>query len=146
MPSSILVVEDDVAVREMLVETLTVEGGYGVQTAGTISSAQALTSGYGHSFDALLLDVGLPDGDGREFCANLRQRGFRLPILLLSGLSHEDDIVGGLEAGADDYLIKPFRVGELLARISGQLRHRCRRDMYGNCPSGAAPAGVMWVD
>ena len=123
MPSSILVVEDDVAVRELLVETLTIGGGYGVQTASTISSAQALMSEHGEGFDVILLDVGLPDGDGREFCASLRQRGFRLPIFLLTGLGHEDDIVGGLEAGADDYLVKPFRVGELLARVAGQLRH-----------------------
>ena len=131
MPSSILVVEDDIDIREMLVETLMIEGGYGVQTAGTISGAQALTSEYGHSFDALLLDVGLPDGDGREFCASLRQRGFKLPIFLLSGLSHEDDIINGLKAGADDYLVKPFGVGELLTRVAGQLRHTNTRQADG---------------
>ena len=123
MTASILVVEDDTAVLEMLIETLTTYGGYNVQAASTISSAQALTSEFGESLDALLLDVSLPDGDGREFCASLRQRKFKRPILLLSGLSHEDDIINGLKAGADDYLVKPFGVGELLARVAGQLRH-----------------------
>ena len=123
MPSSILLVEDDVAITEMMVETLMTQGGYTTQVAGSISQAQALMSGPGQSFDALLLDVGLPDGDGREFCASLRRQGFHHPILMLTGLSHEDDVVSGLESGADDYLVKPFGVAELLARIAGQLRH-----------------------
>ena len=123
MPLSILIVEDDVEVCEMMVEALTREGRYTTQVAGSISQAQALMSGHGQSFDALLLDVGLPDGDGREFCASLRRQGFHHPILMLTGLSHEDDVVSGLESGADDYLVKPFGVAELLARIAGKLRH-----------------------
>ena len=123
MPLSILIVEDDVEVCEMMVEALTREGRYTTQVAASIGQAQALMSGHGQSFDALLLDVGLPDGDGREFCASLRRQGFHHPILMLTGLSHEDDVVSGLESGADDYLIKPFGVAELLARIAGQLRH-----------------------
>ena len=123
MPSSILVVEDDVGINDMIIESLTVTAGYRTQGACSISRARALMSRHGQSFDAVLLDVGLPDGDGREFCASLRQQGFEQPILLLSGRSHEDDIVSGLDAGADDYLVKPFGLGELLARVAGKLRH-----------------------
>ena len=123
MPLSILIVEDDMEVREMMVEALTREERYKTQVAGSISQAQALMSGHGQSFDVLLLDVGLPDGDGREFCASLRQQGFDRPILMLTGLGHEDDVVSGLEAGADDYLVKPFGIAELLARVAGQLRY-----------------------
>ena len=123
MPLSVLLVEDDVEVREMMVEALATGGGYKTRVAGSISLAQALMSEHGGGFDVLLLDVKLPDGDGREFCASLRQQGFHHPILLLTGLSHEDDVVSGLDAGADDYLVKPFGVGELLARVAGKLRH-----------------------
>lgn len=123
MPSSILIVEDDAEICEMIVEALTREKRYVTQVAGSIGQAQALMSGHGQSFDILLLDVRLPDGDGREFCASLRQKGFNRPILLLTGLSHEDDVVSGLEAGADDYLVKPFGIAELLARIAGKLRY-----------------------
>ncbi len=76
----------------------------------------------GDSFAAVVLDVGLPDGDGRDLCASLRRQGFHLPVVLLSGRDSEDDIVCGFEAGADDYLVKPFGVAELLARIAAQLR------------------------
>ncbi len=123
MPLSILIVEDDVEIREMMVEALTREERYKTQGAGSIGQAQVLMSEYGEGFDVLLLDVGLPDGDGREFCASLRQQGFDRPILMLTGLGHEDDVVSGLESGADDYLVKPFGIAELLARVAGQLRH-----------------------
>ena len=123
MPLSILIVEDDVEICEMMVEALTKEERYKTQVAGSIGQAQVFMSEYGESFDVLLLDVGLPDGDGREFCASLRRQGFDRPILMLTGLSHEDDVVSGLESGADDYLVKPFGIAELLARVAGQLRH-----------------------
>lgn len=123
MPSSILLVEDDPFIQMLLVETLTTDGDCAVQVASTIGQAQALTGGQGRSFDAVLLDVGLPDGNGRDFCTSLRGQGFAGPILLLSGQSHEDDIVNGLNAGADDYLVKPFGLGELLARLAALLRH-----------------------
>ena len=67
-------------------------------------------------------DAGRKARDGRDLCASLRRQGFHLPVILLSGLGGEDDIVGGFEAGADDYLIKPFGMAELLARLAAQLR------------------------
>ena len=123
MPSSILLVEDDPIIQALLVETLASDGGFAVQAAGTVGQAKAML-GSGHvPFDAVLLDAGLPDGNGRELCADLRRQGFDGLILLLSGHSSEDDIVCGLEAGADDYLVKPFSLRELLARVASMLRH-----------------------
>lgn len=133
MPSSILLVEDDASIQALLVETLTVDGGYAVQAASTIGQAQGLLNKHGRSFDAVLLDVGLPDGDGRDFCASLRRQGFAGSILLMSGKSCEDDVVSGLDAGADGYLAKPFGFRELLARVAVSLRH---------APAQAAPDGL----
>ncbi len=119
MHSPILLVEDDADIRGLLFEVLTEVGGFLVYTVETASAAQALMAGCGDSFAAVVLDISLPDGDGRDLCASLRRQGFHLPVILLSG---EDDIVRGFEAGADDYLVKPFGIAELLARIAAQLR------------------------
>jgi len=73
-------------------------------------------------FDAIILDVGLPDGDGRDFCSELRQQGHTMPIIMLTGANAEDDVVRGLESGANDYIAKPFGWDELLARLRVQLR------------------------
>ncbi len=122
MHSPVLVVEDDADVRSLLVEALTDVGGFLVYAVETAGGAQALMAECGDSFAVALLDVGLPDGDGRDLCASLRRQGFRFPVILLSGRGSEDDIVCGFEAGADDYLVKPFGVAELLARVAAQLR------------------------
>ena len=118
----ILVVEDDADVRSLLFEALTDVGGFLVYTVETASAAQALMAGCGDSFAAAVFDIGLPDGNGRDLCASLRRQGFHLPVILLSGLGGEDDIVAGFDAGADDYLVKPFGMAELLARLAAQLR------------------------
>ena len=123
MTLSILLIEDDVLIQETLADTLSVDGGFEVHAAGSIGQAQALMSQDSRSFDILLLDAWLPDGDGRTFCARLRQQGCQTPVLLLSGLGEENNIVSGFEAGADDYLVKPFGIRELLARIATQLRY-----------------------
>ncbi len=123
MPSPILLLEDDADVRGLLVEALEDNGAFSVHAAATISEAQALVAEHGDRFAAALLDVTLPDGDGRRFCAGLRRQGFHMPVILLSGLASEDDAVLGLEAGADDYLVKPFIIAELLARMAAKLRH-----------------------
>ena len=73
-------------------------------------------------FDAVLLDIGLPDGDGRELCTRLRRQGLKIPVIMLTGADGEQDVVRGLDAGANDYIAKPFRLNELLARLRAQLR------------------------
>ncbi len=122
MHPPVLLVEDDADLRSLLFEALTEVGGFLVYTVETAGAAQALMAGCGDSFAAAVLDISLPDGDGRDLCASLRRQGFHLPVILLSGLGGEDDIVRGFEAGADDYLVKPFGVAELLARLAAQLR------------------------
>ena len=123
MCPTVLVIEDDSDVRQLLVEALTDEGGFTVHAASSIREAQTVMTGCAESFSLVVLDVRLPDGDGRDFCASLRQQGFRHPVILLTGLTDEDDVVRGLDAGADDYLAKPFSIRELLARVTAQLHH-----------------------
>ena len=118
----ILVVDDDDALRETLKEQLQVDGEFRADDAGTLSEAETKVSAKDARYDAVILDVGMPDGDGRDFCARLRQEGFRMPIIMLTGSDNEADVVRGLDAGANDYIAKPFRLAELLARLRAQLR------------------------
>ena len=119
---SILIVEDDTAVQEILADHLAGEHGFTVFVAQTLDEAEKIILGEGRIFDAVFLDIGLPDGDGRDFCAELRRRGHRMPVILLTGRDGEGDVVRGLDAGANDYIAKPFRLNELLARLRAQLR------------------------
>ena len=118
----ILIVDDDAILCEMLSEQLQVDGEFTVTEAATIADAEDKATAADSRFDALILDVGLPDGDGRDLCAELRRRGMRMPIIMLTGSDDEADVVRGLDAGANDYIAKPFRLAELLARLRAQLR------------------------
>ncbi|MBE9604814.1 response regulator transcription factor [Acetobacteraceae bacterium H6797] len=121
-PRPILIVDDDAALRATLMEQLAIDGEFAPAEAGDIAEAERILGEDNARFDAVLLDLGLPDGDGREFCAQLRRQGIRLPILMLTGADAEADIVKGLDSGANDYIAKPFRLNELLARLRAQLR------------------------
>ncbi len=118
----ILIVDDDETLRETLAEQLQVDGEFQATEAGTLADAGAKLGTKDARFDALILDVSLPDGDGRDFCATLRRQGQRMPVIMLTGSDDEGDIVRGLDAGANDYIAKPFRLAELLARLRAQLR------------------------
>jgi DNA-binding response OmpR family regulator len=118
----ILIVEDDAALRATLAEQLAAEGGFTAEEVGCAAEAEAKLAEDGARYDAILLDIGLPDGDGRELCARLRREGKRMPVIMLTGQDAEADVVRGLDAGANDYVAKPFRAGELLARLRAQLR------------------------
>jgi DNA-binding response OmpR family regulator len=121
-PRPILVVDDDEALRETLCEQLAHDGEFAPEQAGTAAEALARLASEDSRYDAVILDIGLPDGDGRELCAKLRKQGLRMPILMLTGADQEQDIVRGLDSGANDYIAKPFRVSELTARLRAQLR------------------------
>ncbi|MGG5809839.1 response regulator transcription factor [Falsiroseomonas sp. CW058] len=121
-PRPILVVDDDEALRQTLAEQLAHEGEFIPSEAGSAGEALARLGSEDARFDAIVLDIGLPDGDGRELCAKLRKQGLRMPILMLTGADGEQDIVRGLDSGANDYIAKPFRVSELMARLRAQLR------------------------
>jgi DNA-binding response OmpR family regulator len=116
----ILIVDDDAALRQSLCEQLSMYEEFAAQEANT--GQAALDSVKENSFDLVLLDVGLPDIDGRELCKLLRRNGVSVPIIMLTGADSEADTILGLDAGANDYVTKPFRLGVLLARIRAQLR------------------------
>lgn len=114
----ILLVEDDTALRGALEELLCREG-YEVIKASSVKSAQ---SAMNTDIDLVMLDVGLPDGDGVSLCRQWRSEGVQTPILFLTAKDEELDVVRGLDAGGNDYVTKPFRMQELLSRIRALLR------------------------
>ena len=116
----ILLVEDDAALRAALEELLHREG-YVVQKAANYLEARG---GLDANIDLVMLDVGLPDGDGVNLCKCWRSEGVQTPILFLTAKDEELDIVRGLDAGGNDYVTKPFRMQELLSRIRALLRGR----------------------
>lgn len=118
----VLIIDDDPALRATLVEQLGVDGEFAAAEAGSIAEAENLLASPTARFDAVILDVSLPDGDGRDYCVQLRRKGHRMPVIMLTGSSAETDVVRGLDAGANDYISKPFRLSELLARLRAQLR------------------------
>jgi DNA-binding response OmpR family regulator len=118
----VLVIDDDQVLRTELLEQLAADGEFAPHGARSIEEASALLGVADTRFDAILLDVGLPDGDGRDFCKKLRLSGLKIPIIILTGSAAESDVIRGLDSGANDYITKPFRLNELLARLRAQLR------------------------
>jgi len=117
--SAILVVEDDGPIRRMLERTLAAEG---YVVSGVADGAAALAAIERETLDLLVLDIGLPGADGLEVCRRVRGAGREFPILVLTARDAVPDRVAGLDAGADDYLAKPFASDELLARVRALLR------------------------
>jgi two-component system response regulator MprA len=115
----LLVVDDDRALRDVLRRALTL-AGYDVRLAE--SGSEALSEVSSSVPDAVVLDVGLPDLDGLEVCRLLRREGNRIPVLMLTARDAVSDRIDGLDAGADDYLVKPFDIDELKARLRALLR------------------------
>ncbi len=116
----ILIVEDDADLREALIEQIAPHEEF--EAAGAETAKEAMQRVGSERVDLMLLDVGLPDMDGREACKLLRKHGFRSPIIILTGHDSDSDTILGLEAGANDYVVKPFRFSVLLARIRAHLR------------------------
>ena len=119
MNAAVLVVDDDGLIRRMLERTLAAEG-YGVVSAP--DGGAALAAVERSAPDLVVLDVAMPGLDGLAVCRRLRAKGLSLPILLLTARDAVPDRVAGLDAGADDYLVKPFAPDELLARVRALLR------------------------
>ncbi|MFI6496148.1 response regulator transcription factor [Nonomuraea typhae] len=129
MTARVLVVDDEPALREALQSSLEFEG-YRVDTA--CDGQAALDELARREFDAVLLDVMMPGLDGLSACRRLRQGGNHVPVLMLTALDTVGERVTGLDAGADDYLVKPFELDELLARVRALLR----RGALGTPPQG----------
>jgi len=117
---TILIVDDDDDLRGTLVEQLALYEEFDVLQEAT--AAKGVTAARGGLIDLLIMDVGLPDMDGREAVKILRKGGYKAPIIMLTGHDTDSDTILGLEAGANDYVTKPFRFAVLLARIRAQLR------------------------
>ncbi|HAD24463.1 MAG TPA: DNA-binding response regulator [Alphaproteobacteria bacterium] len=117
---NILIVDDDQALGESLSEQLNLHEEFTTQIADNAAAGIALLKQ--ERADLVLLDVGLPDMDGREACRVMRKQGVTCPIIMLTGADSEADTILGLESGANDYVVKPFRFGVLLARIRAHLR------------------------
>ncbi len=127
----LLLVEDEPGLVMTLTDRLVVEG-YEVEDAGDAETALRVASS--RQFDAILLDVMLPGGNGFDICRTLRQRGVDTPILMLTARGQVVDRVVGLKLGADDYLVKPFDMSELLARVEALLR-RSAGQVAGSAPA-----------
>src|SRR5580704_9219620 len=124
MPNArrILIVDDDTELREALAEQLSLHEEF--EAISAESGTKGVQAAKGGQVDLVIMDVGLPDIDGREAVRMLRKNGFKAPIIMLTGRDTDSDTMLGLESGANDYVAKPFRFAVLLARIRAQLRQR----------------------
>ena len=116
----VLLVDDDEALRHSLGEQLRLHEEFAISEAGT--GCDALETAKGEYFDAILLDIGLPDMDGCDVCRLMRRNGIKSPIIMLTAAQTDADQILGLDSGANDYVLKPFRLSVLLARLRAQLR------------------------
>src|SRR4051812_48084107 len=133
LKTHVLIVEDDANLRLTLQDNLE-EQGYQVRVAASVAEGwKALDA---RAADVVVLDLMLPDGDGYDFCKKLREKRLPSRVLMLTARSLEEDLVRGFDAGADDYLAKPYRLRELYARIAALVR---RGAGGGGGPGGAPP-------
>lgn len=141
----ILIVDDDTPLRQTLAEQFDLHEEFLVSEAD--SGAAAVNYAKESHVDLILLDVGLPDLDGREVCKLLRKAGVKVPVIMLTGADSDSDTILGLEAGANDYVTKPFKFGVLLARVRAHLRqHEQSEDAVFNIgPYQFQPASKLLV-
>lgn len=124
---TLLLIDDDLDLSATLAEQFELTGEFVTKTAGTAGEGIELAKAGGS--DLILLDIDLPDIDGREACKAMRANGFAGPIIMLTGQDTDSDTVRGLDAGANDYVTKPFRFGVLLARVRAHLRSHDQTDV-----------------
>ena len=142
----ILIVDNGTTLLEMLGEQLQLHEEF--STTGAKSATEALELAKEDYFDVIILDVGLPDMDGREVCRLMRRNGVTSPIIMLTGADTDADTILGLDAGANDYITKPFRLGVLLARLRAHIRQHERSDdaVFSIGPYTFQPANKLLVD
>lgn len=142
----ILMVDDDVELVSSLAEQLHLHEEF--ETTVIHEAAPGLEKAKETYFDVILLDVGLPDMDGRDLCRLMRRHGVKSPIIMLTGVDSEADTILGLDAGANDYISKPFKLAVLMARLRAQLRqHELSEEAVFNIgPYSFQPAQKLLVD
>lgn len=142
----ILIIDDDEDLQESLSDQLALHDEFDTVTART--AGEGIEKAKSEHIDLVLLDVGLPDMDGREGCKILRRGGFKSPIIMLTGQDSDADTILGLESGANDYVTKPFRFAVLLARVRAQLRqHEQSEDaVFAIGPYSFRPAAKLLLD
>jgi len=141
----ILLIDDDDLLRRSLCDQLTGRDGIELVAQADTGRKGLEAAAAEQPFDVILLDLGLPDMDGRDVCKELRAQGVRSPIIMLTAADSEDDTVTGLDAGANDYVTKPFRLAILLARINAQIRQHQQSDdaVFSIGPYRFVPAAKM---
>ncbi|WP_338896678.1 response regulator transcription factor [Streptomyces sp. TG1A-60] len=137
MPQNVLLAEDDRAIRHALERALTLEG---YEVTAVADGVEALAQAHRNRPDVLVLDVMMPGIDGLQVCRVLRAEGDRTPILMLTALVETADRIAGLDAGADDYVVKPFDVEEVFARLRALLRRTGNPDAFGGLGAPARPS------
>lgn len=139
MEQTILLLEDDTDLIDGLTYSLQKEG-YFVDVAQTVQKAYACLEE--KTYNLLLLDVTLPDGNGMDVCRFVRERGKQTPIIFLTALDEEVNVIRGLDSGADDYITKPFKLGELCSRIRALLRRSGMRPADGEKRLSSGPISI----
>ena len=142
----ILLVEDDEALSKALCEQLELHEEF--ETIAVKNGVDGLAAAKIQPFDFLILDVGLPDMDGRNVCKLMRRAGVNAPIIMLTGADSEADTILGLDSGANDYITKPFRIGVLLAHIRAHMRQHERSEdaTFQIGPYSFRPSNKMLVE
>ncbi len=140
--NKILLLEDDAGLIDGLLYSLK-KNGFEVETARTVREALDCLRGADSCYDLLILDVTLPDGTGFEVCETVRKRNQRIPIIFLTASDEEVSIIRGLDCGGDDYITKPFRLGELCSRIRALLR---RAGVFDNKENSLLACGDITID
>jgi DNA-binding response OmpR family regulator len=142
----ILIVDDDAALRQSLAEQLERDGEFTAVECET--ATEAIETVDRDRFDVMLLDVGLPDMDGRELCRVIRRKAINVPIIMLTAADSEADTVLGLDAGANDYVTKPFRLSVLLARVRAHMRQAEQRNdaVFAIGPYTFQPGAKLMTD
>jgi DNA-binding response OmpR family regulator len=148
MPSAkrVLLLDDDVMLRRSLAEQLASDGSYAIVEASTCTDARGRAKDGLYEF--MILDVGLPDGDGRALCREMREGGVTCPIILLTASDGDADTIEGLNSGANDYVTKPFRFAVLMARIHAHLRSHGQSEdaVYRIGPYTFRPSAKILLD
>ncbi len=142
----VLLVDDDDALREVLCEQLQLHEEFATLEVGT--GAKGLEEAKATHYDIILLDVGLPDMDGRDVCRLMRRAGVKSPIIMLTAQDSDADTILGLDAGANDYVTKPFKIAVLLARMRAHLRQHEQSDdaIFSIGPYSFRPSAKILLD